>query len=97
MLECAIPSCDVRETFLRSGSLHLVDVAREGGGTAKRMIWLCSDCSRMYVVQTWREAGQQIRPRGTCRLFSLNEVVTARVDAIMPKSVKLLSAGSVAA
>lgn len=96
MLECAIPDCVAREKFLRSGSLHLVDVARDGGATTKRMIWLCSGCSRKYAVQTWREPGQQIRPRNICRSFSVKEIVSVPVGGIMPKPVKLLSAGSIA-
>jgi len=97
MLECAIPDCDAREKFLRSGSLHLVDVARDSGSTAKRMIWLCSGCSRKYAVQTWREPGEQIRPRNTRQSFSVAEAVAARVGGIMPKPIKLLSASSITA
>ncbi len=65
MLECAIPECTCTENFLRSGSLHLVDLIRPDGNVAKRMIWLCGECTSRYAVQTWRPAGEQIRFRET--------------------------------
>jgi hypothetical protein len=63
MLECAIPQCEGRETFLRSGTLHLVDVKRSNEVIGKKMIWLCAGCTKRYAVQTWRPIGEQIQPR----------------------------------
>lgn len=63
MLECAIPACTCQETFLRSGSLQLVDRIEADGTIAQHMIWLCAACTAMYTVQTWRPPGEQIRLR----------------------------------
>ncbi len=63
MLECAIPTCNCQETFLRSGSPHLVDRIEADGTTAQHMIWLCGACTAQYAVQTWRPPGEQIRLR----------------------------------
>lgn len=63
MLECAIPQCEGREKFLRSGTLHLVDCKGSDGAIGKKMVWLCALCTQQYIVQTWRPAGEQIRPR----------------------------------
>lgn len=63
MLECAIPQCEGREKFLRSGTLHLIDCNRGDGVIGKKMIWLCARCTQEYTVQTWRPVGEQIRPR----------------------------------
>ncbi len=84
MLECAIPGCCVREKFLRSGTLHLVDVGREGG-TTKSMVWLCPSCSRKYAVQTWRETGQQIRLRTRKPMFTMDDITSAYTAVLMPK------------
>ena len=84
MLECAIPECRGRERFLRSGTLHLVDVVREDGSIAKRMIWLCDGCTSRYVVQTWRPPGEQIRPRMQST-FSLADILPARAPRFEPQ------------
>lgn len=63
MLECAIPTCCRCEKFFRSGTLHLMDTVREDGTVVKKMIWLCAECTRRYVVQGWRAPGEQIRLR----------------------------------
>lgn len=63
MLDCAIAGCKAQELTLRSGTLHLLDVPTNDNRIVKRVVWLCSDCSDKYVVQTWRPVGQQIRLR----------------------------------
>lgn len=63
MLDCAMSGCDAHEQTLRSGSLHLLDVPTAENRFVKRIVWLCPDCSRKYVVQTWRAPGQQIQLR----------------------------------
>ncbi len=62
MLKCAIPGCEAEEKFLRSGTLQIVDTAKEERMT-KRMIWFCSACTPKYVVQCWRPSGEQVQPR----------------------------------
>ncbi len=76
MLKCAIPRCDSRERFLRSGTLHLIDIVREDGSMAKRMVWLCAGCSSQYTVQTWRIPGEQIRLRNRDSVFDLAEMLS---------------------
>lgn len=68
MLNCAIPECSASQRTLDSGNLHLIDALIEAAGAGsdesrKKYIWLCSACSKAYVVQTWRPAGDQIRRR----------------------------------
>jgi hypothetical protein len=63
MLECAIPSCTARAKFLRSGSLHLIDVKREDGVATAKYIWLCAACRSRYIIQCWRPPGEQLRLR----------------------------------
>jgi ribosomal protein L37AE/L43A len=67
-MRCANPLCKVESNYFRSGSLHSVDC---GSGldrrNERRMIWLCRECSPHWAVETWRPAGQQIRPRPSIR------------------------------
>lgn len=84
MLECTIPKCSGRERFLRSGTLHLVDVVREDGSIAKRMIWLCDECTSRYSVQTWRPPGEQIRLR-IQSTFNLADILSARAPRFEPQ------------
>jgi hypothetical protein len=67
MLNCAVPGCTKTQAALDSGRLHLIDTPVETGSgqSRKKYIWLCAECSEMYVVQTWRAAGEQIRRRTT--------------------------------
>jgi hypothetical protein len=91
MLMCAIPQCSAQERSLRSGSLHLIDVAdaRPGTGataTKKKMIWLCAACTSTHTVQSWREPGQQIRPKAhSGGLVSIDELVEEQVAAVRPR------------
>jgi len=79
MLECEIPSCKAREKFLRSGSLHLMDVKSEDGLATRKLIWLCQECTSRYVIQPWRPIGQQLRLRPPAKLFTIP--VPAKVQA----------------
>lgn len=64
-MRCANPGCQEEALYFRSGSLHWIDNPPQLDGTprhrATRLIWLCAECSRNLVVQTWRPAGQQLR------------------------------------
>jgi hypothetical protein len=86
MLTCAIPQCSGQERSLRSGSLHLIDVAdaRPSAGataTKKRMVWLCAGCTRTHTVQSWREPGEQIRRRASdARVLSFDQVAEAQLS-----------------
>ena len=89
MLECAIPNCGGRERSLCSGTLHLADIVRNDGSSVKKMIWLCAGCTRQYLVQTWRPAGEQIRLR-TPSAFNPADLLSMRLlkhDAPRPKAV----------
>ncbi len=84
MLECAIPGCCGREKFLRSGTLHLIDMVQEDGSTAKKMVWLCAKCTSLYTVQTWRAPGEQIRPRGRACIIDFAEILASRGPRLVP-------------
>ena len=64
-MRCANPGCQAEALYFRSGSLHWIDNQAQMGGTPQRrttrLIWLCAECSKTFVVQTWRPAGQQLR------------------------------------
>ena len=87
MLTCAIPQCSGHERSLRSGSLHLIDVAdaRPSSGataTKKRMIWLCAGCTSTHTVQSWRGPGEQIRRRASdAKTLSFDHVAEAQMVA----------------
>jgi len=63
MLTCAISGCPSTQASLHTGRLHLIDTPLEDGSgqSRKKYVWICPDCSEIYVVQTWRAAGEQIR------------------------------------
>lgn len=67
-MRCANPGCQAEAIYFRSGSLHWIDKLPQLAGApqirATRLIWLCDECSRNLVVQTWRPAGQQLRRPG---------------------------------
>jgi hypothetical protein len=63
-MRCANPGCVQEAIYFRSGSLHWIDVRgrnSEKPTPRRQMIWLCAECSRCYVVETWRPAGEQVR------------------------------------
>lgn len=64
-MRCANPDCDVEAMYFRSGSLYWVDGYVQPAGAPRRrrarLIWLCEECSRRLVVETWRPEGQQVR------------------------------------
>jgi hypothetical protein len=72
MLKCAIPGCEAQEKSLQSGTLQIVDTAKEERMT-KRMIWFCSACTPKYVVQSWRPSGEQVQPRREISEFMMPE------------------------
>jgi hypothetical protein len=61
-MQCANPGCKVETLYFRSGSLHWVD--RDAKRRVTVPIWLCERCTRSFVVEPWRPAGQQLRRRG---------------------------------
>lgn len=73
MLECAVSGCGAQEKFLRSGTLHLLDIPRDDKTVVKRMVWLCDSCSRKYMVQTWRKPGEQICQRRPGPMFIVED------------------------
>lgn len=67
-MRCANPACRAESLYFRSGSLYWINFMNPkdpcaGDEGAQKLIWLCSDCSSQFIVQTWRPPGQQIRQR----------------------------------
>jgi transposase-like protein len=64
-MQCGNPECKTETLYLRSGSIYYISLRDTTGAFRdaehKRLIWLCSECSRHFVVETWRPAGQQLR------------------------------------
>lgn len=67
-MRCANPECQAETLYFRSGSLYWVDNPQQSTGVqfcrATLLIWLCAQCSRKLVVETWRPVGQQLRRVG---------------------------------
>lgn len=66
-MKCANPMCRSESMYFRSGSLHCIDPSKgppaKGAEAKRRIVWLCRNCSDHWAVETWRPAGQQMRPR----------------------------------
>jgi hypothetical protein len=66
-MKCAIPSCGLESLYFRSGSLHCVDcidsIQNDAGPAKRKLIWLCRECTALWVVETWRPPGEQLRRR----------------------------------
>lgn len=70
-MRCANHLCDAEMTFLRTGSLHVIDIPfdrfdhadADKSLPARRFIWLCDPCSQLLVLETWRPPGEQLRFR----------------------------------
>lgn len=64
-MQCANPLCHAESKYFRSGSLHSINYVDQtemnDNRGQQRLIWLCGDCSRRFVVETWRPPGQQLR------------------------------------
>lgn len=64
-MKCANSECRVEADYFRNGSVHWIDDPGkdEGEGTIQRAIWLCAECTEIYVVDSWRPPGEQLRLR----------------------------------
>ena len=63
-MRCANTECRIESAYLRGGSLHWIEEAVSAiSGSRGRFIWLCDRCAPMFVVQSWRPPGQQLRSR----------------------------------
>lgn len=83
-MRCATPDCPAEALYFRSGSLHWVDepaAIRSEQQHRMQLIWLCAECSRNYVVQTWRPVGQQVRRRCGELVFMQPSSVTRPIEA----------------
>lgn len=60
-MRCANPQCQFESNYLRDGSLYWIDDLILGSAAPQRhFIWLCTQCSPLYSVQTWRPPGEQL-------------------------------------
>ncbi|HEV2618526.1 MAG TPA: energy transducer TonB [Acidobacteriaceae bacterium] len=63
--------------YLRTGSLHIIDASPDA--LDRKVIWLCDSCSQRFVVEPWRQPGQQLQQRlkwtvpGSVRIRSAKE------------------------
>ena len=63
-MRCAHDACGLEVEYLRTGSLHIIDVPGAGDAMpVRKVIWLCDSCSQRLVVEPWRPPGQQLQPR----------------------------------
>jgi len=63
-MRCANAKCQTETLYFRGGSLHCLDRYEDAPVGAKQvrrqLVWLCPDCSRDFVVEGWREPGEQL-------------------------------------
>jgi hypothetical protein len=63
-MRCANAACQLETSYFRGGSLHCMDrsgASRAGvRGGDRQVVWLCPECSDVFVVETWRPAGEQL-------------------------------------
>jgi hypothetical protein len=63
-MQCANPLCRTESLYFRSGSLHAIERnERDTEEGRQHVIWLCGECSLLFVVETWRPPGQQLQAR----------------------------------
>lgn len=81
-MRCANAQCQIESDYLRSGSLYAIDEhSVNARGRQSRFIWLCSQCTPRFVVETWRPPGQQLRP-GRPAAFATTAAQRAFVPSI---------------
>lgn len=69
-MRCANPACACESLYLRDGGLYWINPDSDEywcglDERTRKIIWLCPDCSKHFVVETWRPPGEQIRPRNS--------------------------------
>ena len=67
-MRCANEFCTSESLYLRDGGLYWINPDRDECWCSqderkRKIIWLCRECSKHFVVETWRPPGAQIRPR----------------------------------
>lgn len=76
-MRCINPACDRETSYLRDGSLYLLEFERlagslfesEGSGFPMRSLpqkffWLCADCTGIFTATQWTSSGVRLRLRG---------------------------------
>ncbi len=81
-MRCINPACDRETSYLRDGSLYLLELEMmadslfesENSGFPMRSLpqkffWLCADCAGVFTATQWTPAGVRlrVRARGTQR------------------------------
>lgn len=67
-MRCANQTCSSESLYLRDGGLYWINPDRDEywcpqEERTRKIVWLCRECSKHFVVETWRPPGEQIRSR----------------------------------
>lgn len=65
MLHCANPDCKREVQYFREGRLYMMDDPQKDSHCvahgARKIVWLCRECSVQMSVEDWRPAGEQLQ------------------------------------
>jgi len=77
-MRCINPACDRETSYLRDGSLYLLELEtltdslfeNEDSGfpmrsLPQRFFWLCADCAGVFTATQWTTAGVRLRLRAS--------------------------------
>jgi hypothetical protein len=75
-MQCINPACDRETSYLRNGSLYLLELETladslfesENSGFPMRSLpqkffWLCADCASIFTATQWTSSGVRLRRR----------------------------------
>lgn len=75
-MRCVNPACDRETSYLRDGSLYLLELETLAGSLSglensgfpmrslpQRFFWLCADCAGIFTATQWTPAGVRLRLR----------------------------------
>ncbi len=103
-MRCINPACDRETSYLRDGSLYLLELEMmadslfesEDSGFPMRSLpqkyfWLCSDCAGVFTATKWTPAGVRLRLRRTQRSVDGAQLQQAKLSAGRAASASLQS------
>jgi len=95
-MRCINPACDRETSYLRDGSLYLLELEMlaeslfesETSGFPMRSLpqkffWLCADCAGVFTATQWTPSGVRLRlrARGTQRSEDTTQLQQAKLAA----------------
>ncbi len=91
-MRCINPACDRETSYLRDGSLYLLELETladslfesENSGFPMRSLpqkffWLCADCAGVFTATQWTPAGVRLRLRARRKQASMDSAQLQQV------------------